>query len=157
MTEPVGRSARWGTIVVVAPLAAAALAVATSWGVTHPPVASGQSSSTGQASAPAVPAGHEDSAGQDTAYLDKSVLALQQQALTERGRVIRLQRILDRVNARTRAVARAPLTGVGDSSSTGRSASAGSGGGGSVAAPPRVAAAPARAAAPATHTSTGAS
>jgi hypothetical protein len=153
MTEPVGRSARWGTAAVVAPLAAAALAAATGWGVAHQPSASGKNSP--QSSGTAASAGRAVAAGQEPAALDKSLIALQQQASTEQARVIRLQKILNRLNAHTRALARAPLPGYNGASSAGGSVSvAGSGGAGAaVAAPPPVVAAPA----PATHTSTGAS
>jgi hypothetical protein len=152
MTE-LGRTARWGTAALVAPLAAAALSAATSWGAAHPPAASGKNSSTDQQSDAAVSAG-----GQATAALDKSRLALQQQATAEQEAVIRLQKILHRLHARTRALARAPMPGVsGGTSAGGTMPVAGSTGGqGAVAAPPVVAAAPA-APPPTTHSSTGAS
>jgi hypothetical protein len=149
MTE-LGRNARWGTAAVVAPLAAVALAAATTWGVAHPPAASGKNTSADKPSV-AGPPDRAVAPGQQTAGLDKSRLALQQQASTEQARVIRLQKILNGLNAHTRAVARAPLPGFSGGSSTVRSAS--TGGTVTVAAPPRLAAAPA----PATHTSTGAS
>jgi hypothetical protein len=154
MTD-LGRTARWGTAALVAPLAAAALAAATSWGAAHPPVTSGQNSSTDQQ--PDVAAGPALVLRQETRSLDKSRLALQQQATTEQARVIRLQKILDRLHARTQALARAPIPGLGGSSRTGGAISVHSPAGGqvAVAAPPRVAAAPAPA--PATHGSTGAS
>lgn len=142
MTEPVGRSARWGTVAVVAPLAAAALAVATGWGVAHPPASSGKTSSTGQESDAA---GQAMAAGEDSYGLDKSMLVLQRTAAAEQARVIRLEKLLDRLQARTRALARAPLPSSGAATA-----------GGGVAAPPRVSA-QAPAPRPATHTSTGAS
>jgi hypothetical protein len=150
MPEPVGRSARWGTVAVVAPLAAAALAVATSWGVAHPPGSSGTAASTGQESDAA---GQAVADGEDSAGLDKTMLALEQAATSERARVLRLQKILHRLQARTRAVSRAPLSGGGGGYSTPLT-TVGGAGGGTVAAPPRVSA---LAPAPATHTSTGAS
>lgn len=142
MTEPAGRSARWGTLAVVAPLAAAALAAATGWGVAHPPAMSGTNASEAGLSA-----GQTGAAAQDTAGFDKSLHALQQQASTQQARVVRLQKMLNRLHAQTRALARAPLTGAIGSGSVS------AGGTVSVAAPPRVTAAPA----PATHASTGAS
>lgn len=152
MTE-LGRSARWGTAAFVAPLAAVALAAATGWGVAHPPAASGKNTTADKPS-DAGPADRAVAAGQQTAGLDKSGLALQQQASTEQARVVRLQKVLNRVNARTRALANAPLPGFSGGSSTVRTVS--SGGTITVAAPPRVSTAPAPAA-PATHASTGAS
>jgi hypothetical protein len=149
MTEPVGRSARWGTVALVAPLAAAALAGATSWGIAHPPASSGKSTSTDQGSNAA---GQAAAGGEETRKLDKSMLVLQRTATNEQARVIRLQKILNRLHARTRALSHAPLPGSGGVSST----SPASAGGVGVAAPPRVSA-QAPAPAPATHTSTGAS
>jgi hypothetical protein len=153
MTE-LGRAARWGTAALVAPLAAAALSAATSWGAAHPPATSGKNSSTDQpADVAATGAGV---AGQDTAALDKSRLVLQRQATAEQAAVIRLQKMLTRLNARTRALARAPIPGV--SAGTSMPVVSSTGGQLAVAAPPVVAAAPAPAApAPTTHGSTGAS
>jgi hypothetical protein len=76
--------------------------------------------------------------------------------MTEQASVIHLQKMLNRLNRRTRALARAPLPGFGGGSSGGGAVSAGGSAGGSisVAAPPRVQSAPAP---PATHGSTGAS
>ena len=155
MTE-LGRTARWGTAALVAPLAAAALSAATSWGAAHPPAASGKNSSTDQQSDAAVSAG--GAGGQATAALDKSRLALQQQATAEQEAVIRLQKILHRLHARTRALARAPMPGVSGGTSAGGTMPVGgsTSGQGAVAAPPVVAAAPA-APPPTTHGSTGAS
>lgn len=152
MTELVVRSARWGTVAVVAPLAAAALAVATGWGVAHPPASSGKATSTGQESDAA---GQAVAAAEDSAGLDKSMLVLEQTATSEQARVLRLQKILHHLQARAQAVSRAPLPGGGGGYSTPLTAARGSGGG-AVAAPPRVSA-QAAAPAPATHTSTGAS
>jgi hypothetical protein len=152
MTE-LGRAARWGTAALVAPLAAAALSAATSWGAAHPPAASGKNSSTDQAAD--VAATGAGVAGQDAA-LDKSRLVLQRQATAEQAAVIRLQKMLTRLNARTRALARAPIPGVSAGASMPVVSS--TGGQVAVAAPPVVAAAPAPAApAPTTHGSTGAS
>jgi hypothetical protein len=150
MTKPLGRRARWGSVALVAPLAAGALAAATSWGVAHQPATSGTSSSPGEASDDGVQA---VSAVQETQGRDKSLVALQKQASTEQARVIRLQHILHRVNARTRALALAPIPGYHGASSTGSVSVGSSSAGGTVAAPPRGVAAPA----PATHASTGAS
>jgi hypothetical protein len=155
MTE-LGRTARWGTAALVAPLAAAALSAATSWGAAHPPAASGKNSSTDQP-ADVAAAG---AAGQDTAALDKSRLVLQRQATAEQAAVIRLQKMLNRLNARTRALARAPIPRANGAASTGGvlPVVSSTGGQAGVAAPPVVAAAPAPAApAPTTHGSTGAS
>ncbi|MGZ4469389.1 MAG: hypothetical protein ACXVXB_12980 [Nocardioidaceae bacterium] len=159
MTEAVGRSARWGTLAVVAPVAAAVFAAATGWGVAHPPATSGKSSSASPVSDPP-PADRAAASGPEGGVrLDKPLVALQQRALTEQARVIRLQRTLNRLNARTRAITRAPLPGSAGAASGGGSASLPRSGGGAVAVagPPRVATSPARAAAPATHTTTGAS
>lgn len=151
MTKPLGRSARWGTVALVAPLAAGALAAATSWGVTHQPATSGTSSAPREASEDGVQA---VSAVQEAQGRDKSLIALQKQASNEHARVIRMQQILHRVNARTRALARTPIPGYRGVAPSTRSLSLGSSSAGTtVAAPPRVAAAPA----PATHASTGAS
>lgn len=149
MTEPVGRSARWGPVAIVAPLAAAALAGATSWGVAHPPGSTGNATSTGQESAAA---GQAVADGEDSVGLDKSMLVMEQTATRERARVLRLQKILHRLQARTQAVSRAPLSGGGGYSSP--LTAVGGSGGGAVAAPPRVSA---LAPVPATHASTGAS
>jgi hypothetical protein len=157
MTE-LGRTARWGTAALVAPLAAAALSAATSWGAAHPPAASGKNSSTDQQSDAAVSAG--GAGGRATAALDKSRLALQQQATAEQAAVIRLQKILHRLHARTRALARAPMPGLSWGTAAGGTmpVARSTGGQVAVAAPPVVAAAPAPAApAPTTHVSTGAS
>jgi hypothetical protein len=157
MTE-LGRTARWGTAALVAPLAAAALSAATSWGAAHPPAGSGKNSSTDQpADVAATGAG---AAGQNTAALDKSRLVLQRQATAEQAAVIRLQKMLNRLNARTRALARAPIPRANGAASTGGvlPVVSSTGGQAGVAAPPVVAAAPAPAApAPTTHGSTGAS
>lgn len=144
MTDRFGRSARWGTAAIVAPLAAAALAVATSWGVAHPPDSSGKNTSSDK---PSDDAGRTPVTGHEPRGIDKSMLVLQRTATAEQVRVIRLQKRLHLLHARTRALSRAPLP-------SSREASAG----GVVAAPPRVSAqAPAPAPAPATHASTGAS
>jgi hypothetical protein len=153
MTD-LGRTARWGSAALVAPLAAAALAAATSWGAAHPPAGSGKNSSTEQAADPDAAEGGAVAAGQETP-LDKHLLFLQQRAMTEQASVLHLEKKLNRLKRRTRAIARAPIPGVGGGSSTAGVVSA-NGGQISIAGPPRVQAAPAPAP-PATHSSTGAS
>jgi hypothetical protein len=126
MTERTRAGAGWGALTLVAPAAAVGLAAATGWAVAHPPTT---------ASTPA-PAPGSVSTGREVP--DKPLARLQQQALAERARVVRLQRRLDRVAARTATIRRLPAP---DS--------------GVVAPPPPVTSAPG--AAPQTHTSTGAS
>ena len=137
MTDSRGTSAGWRTAVVLAPAAAAALAVATGWAVAHPP--EGSATSAPKAAAPAA----------DTA-VDHTDIRLHRQALAAQARVVALTKALHRLRARTDALRSAPLPGAGGGGSV--TVSSGGGGSVSVAAPP-VAAAPA----PATHTSTGAS
>jgi hypothetical protein len=150
MTEHMGRTARWGTLALVAPMAAGAFAVATAWGNAHQPTTS--ASSTDGADAPAAGTAQ----AQVAATLDKSLVALQQQALAEQARVTRLQQALERVRTRTRALRRAPLPGVGGPAVGGSSSqSTSSHVGTTAAAPPPVVTAPAPA--PATHAKTGAS
>jgi hypothetical protein len=146
MTERLGSTAGWRTAAVVAPAAAAALALATGWALQHPPATAASSPA-----APAAPAGPADEAPFGS---DHSDLTLQQRALAERARVVRLTQRLRKVQARTTAERSAPVGAV-SSGGTGYLSTAG-GGSVSVAAPP---APVARAAtpAPATHTSTGAS
>jgi hypothetical protein len=155
MTEHIGRTARWGTLALVAPMAAGAFAVATAWGNAHQPTTAVSNGSSDDEDEQATAAGTAQ--GEDAAPLDKSLVTLQQQALAEQARVTRLQHALDRVRARTRALRRAPLPGVsgpalGGSSSQSTSSHSG---GSTAAAPPPVVSAPAPA--PATHAKTGAS
>ena len=127
---------RWGALAVVAPAAAVALAAATGWAIANPPATSGTS-----AVAPVGSVG-----GEQGGAVDKPLASLQQLAVAERARVIRLQQRLHRINARTQAIAHAPVPGAAGASSRG---------GGHVSAPPPVVAAPRPL--PGTHTSTGAS
>ena len=138
MTDARGTSAGWRTAVVLAPAAAAALAVATGWAVAHPPEGSATSVTTPEAAPAADPA------------VDHTDIRLHRQALAAQARVVALTKALHRLRARTDALRSAPLPGAGGGGSV--TVSSGGGGSVSVAAPP-VAAAPA----PATHTSTGAS
>jgi hypothetical protein len=131
MTEPRGRAAGWGTLAVAAPAAAVGLAAATGWAVANPPLPT-----VTPATAQASPAGSEG---------ETTLAQLEQQALAQRARVIRLRRTLHRINVRTESPARAPLPG-------GRSGP--SDPGRSLVPPPPVAA---PALPPPTHTSTGAS
>lgn len=128
---------RWGALAVVAPIAGVALAAATGWAIANPPATSGT---------PAV--APVDTVGQQQGgAVDKPLASLQQRAVTERARVIRLQQTLHRINAWTQAIAQAPVPGAAGASSRG---------GGHVSiAPPPVVAAPGPV--PGTHTSTGAS
>ena len=141
-------SAGWRTTAVVAPAAAAAFAVATGWALQHPPEAV-------PASAPAVVTGPA-AAAEPPFAVDRAQVALQDRAQLLHGRVVRLERVLARLRARTEAVRQAPLPafagGPGAQPAAGTSVGRTSGGG-SVAPPPVAAPAPA----PATHTSTGAS
>ena len=139
MTDPRGTSAGWRTAVVLAPAAAAALAVATGWAVAHPPEGSASTASAPTAAAPAA----------DPA-VDHTDIRLHRQALAAQARVVALTKALHRLRARTDALRSAPLPGAGGGGSV--TVSSSGGGSVSVAAPP-VAAAPA----PATHTSTGSS
>ena len=138
MTDSRGTSAGWRTAVVLAPAAAAALAVATGWAVAHPPEGSATSVAVPEAAPAADPA------------VDHTDIRLHRQALAAQARVVALTKALHRLRARTDALRSAPLPGAGGGGSV--TVSSGGGGSVSVAAPP-VAAAPA----PATHTSTGAS
>jgi hypothetical protein len=143
MTERLGNAAGWRTAALVAPAAAAALAVATGWALQHPPAPA--ASSTPAQATPVAPA--------ETAPFgaDHGELTLHERALAERARVVRLTTMLRKVQARTKAVRSAAL----DGGSTGYAGPSG-------AASVRVAAPPApvarhSASAPATHTTTGAS
>jgi hypothetical protein len=151
MTEHVGRTAKWGTLALVAPMAAGAFAMATAWGKAHQPITAISNGATDgeDDEAPAAAAAR----GADTAPLDKSLVALQEQARAEQARATRLQRALEHVQARTRALRRSPLPGAGGPAVGGGSTSHTSGT--TAVAPPPVVAAPAPA--PATHTKTGAS
>jgi hypothetical protein len=143
MTEATGRGTGWGTLAVVAPAAAVALAAATGWAIANPPL------TPDAPAAAAGPAGAADDLSPDQgpgSAVDKPLVRLEREALAERARVVRLEKRLHRINARTSAVARTPLP-----------PAAGSSRAGSVAAPPRVAPVPAPNPAPPTHTSTGAS
>jgi hypothetical protein len=141
MTESLGRSTRWGTAAVVAPAAAAALALATGWAVANQPHPSGP------------PAAKPAAAQQGQRQIDHRVLDLSRQAQAQLGRVSRLERALRRLNARAEAVRRAPLPSSGGASSGGGTVLASSGGSsGSVPGPPVVSAPQ-----PAAHASTGGS
>ena len=139
MTDTPGTATGWRSATVLAPAAAAALAVATGWAVAHPPPGS------------AAPTAAPHVVPVERTAVDRVDVRLHRQALAAQDRVVHLTRVLHRVQARTRALRDAPLR-VGGVSTGGYAA--GRGGGVSVPAPP-VAAAPAPA--PASHTSTGAS
>ena len=150
MTDPRRGTAHWGAAAVVAPAAAAALALATGWALQHDPTASQHAAAASPARSP-------------QSHPVRADLDLNARALGERDRVVALQRTLARVRAKVESVRTAPVpswrsfTGGGSGGSTyvgGSSGSSRSSGGGTVrvAAPPRVSAPR-----PATHTSTGAS
>jgi hypothetical protein len=144
MTErPSG--AGWRTAALVGPAAAAVLAVTTGWAMEHQPAAASSAAPTPVAPEPSQVVTRP-------VALDRTDLALQQRALTERARVVRLTKALRRLRAHTEAVTSAPL-GVGPGPAPATT------GGVSVAAAPVPAPAAPRPAAPAptAHTSTGAS
>lgn len=147
MTEVRGTAAGWRTAAVMAPVAAAALAMATGWALENQPVTEGSATPTAVAAAPARPA--------EELVLDRVDAALQQRALSTRARVVALTRAIARTQARIEAVRSAPLPGAGGSSGGSTVVRSPGSGGGSVPAPPAHPAAPAPA--PASHTSTGAS
>jgi hypothetical protein len=144
MTEPRSTTAGWRTAAVLAPAAAAALAVTTGWAMAHPPEGP---ATTAPPLAPQVASAPDPTVDRDEARLH-------QQALAAQGRVGHLTRTLQRLRARTGALQAEPLEVVAAASPVGATMPRSSGGGGvSVPAPP----VPAPAPAPATHTSTGAS
>jgi hypothetical protein len=147
MTEPRSSSAGWRTAAVLAPAAAAALAVTTGWAMAHPPEGS---ATTAPPLAPQVAPAPDPT-------VDRGEARLHRQALAAQGRVGHLTRTLQQLRARTEALRAAPLEVLAAASPDGASTPRTGGGGGvSVPAPPAPAA-PAPAPAPATHTSTGAS
>ncbi|MDQ1628851.1 MAG: hypothetical protein QOI54_2595 [Actinomycetota bacterium] len=97
MTDARGSAAHWGVAAVVAPAAAAAMALSTGWALQHDPTAS----STPVSAAPAAATPHS--------RLSRSDLALSQAAVAERARVLRLDRTLARLRGQLAAVRQAPL------------------------------------------------
>ncbi len=153
MTDARGVRAHWGAAAVVAPAAAATLALATGWALQHDPTPA-------KPLAPGAPAAAAALAEAPN-HPQRVDLTLHARAVAERARVVTLQRRLARLRTRLDAVRKAPVpswrafSGGAISGGTGAVRGSSSGGGSvSVPAPPHLSA---PAPAPAAHASTGGS